>query len=434
MKIKSFLLLLSAASVMFFASCKKEDNSQKFSPLSVEENKASIEENGIAMLNEVKLMEQGPTIDAATNMLDYMMLGSVFGNNPNMSSPAKVSQFNEFLKPIRIAKSLKNFNAKRVANDLKVNLSSETITQIWDNAKGTYTWVPADSTWNFTEGDEIRIEFPSTFSGTTNNAVFRVYGFEVEAGPFTWWSDYTNGSEYTGDLPKQIKSELKINQDVILSYALNITYENADKKPNSFITSLELPPFKFTFDANNKNDVSGAVSFNWTKSSKTLLLLSLSAKGDWSYENLNAEIGTDYVTSGNAIFQLMNIKVVGNVDLATINTKMSALDESSELHDSLYVAAQCDIINKYSDLAVCYVDNNLIIAKLIAFPSVYYETVYNPNTQQDEEIAYYEMGQRFVFKDNSTIDIKTYFQEGFDTLVTDIEDYIAELNDKYFTR
>jgi len=445
MKTKSFLLLFASAGVMLFSACQKddttttdppidtEDSTLIFSTLTVEQNKANIEDDGMAMLDAVKEMESTPSIDATVNMMTYVSKGDMFGGNPNITTPAKAFLFNELLKPVMIASNLKKFSAKQVANQLRVTFDPQTLVELWEGINGTYSWNSTIQDWEWLDGDNIVIEFPSTEAGTTNNVVFRVYDFQYEEGPFNWTDTYT------GELPKQILSDLKVDGDALLIYTLNITYENADLKPNSVSTSLELPPFKFAIDVTNNDDASASVSFKWTNAATTYVALSLSATGDWSQTNLeNQDLQPgDVFTTGNASFQLMNVKIVGNVDVKNLNTEMNNID--MELTDSLRAAKECEIITKNAKLYVCYADNNQVIANVIVYvdkrTDTYSYWYWNPDTQMYEEEIYtdtwYEVNPRLEFADTSNVDMDTYFGTGFNDLQTELEDYMNTLQTDY---
>jgi len=439
MKTKNFFSLLGAVCVIFFVSCKKDDNSssQKFSPLTVEQNKANIEDNGTQMLSSIKEIEATTTVDAAQNMMDYMDRVDLFENNPNISSSssAKVSQFNKLIKPVVIAANLKKFNAKRVANELKVEFDPQTLLELWNGLKGTYTWNSTEQSWSWVTGNNIIIKFPSTKSGTSNNVEFSVYDFEYEEGPFSWTEDYS------GELPKQIKSDLKVDGVALLSYTLNITY-NAEKIPNSISTSLEIPPFKFAYEVTNSKDTHASITFEWTKSTTTLVKFSLTANGNWSETNTsNDELEPgDVITDGNATFQLMNIKITGNVNVKKLNTEINAIDPL--LSEELQTEKECELINKYASLAVCYVDNNQIIALIIAYPyektDTYWNYVYNSSTQSWESVkvtdTWWEVGMKFKFADESTTDLDTYFTNGFSNLLTAVESYLETLQSTYSSK
>ena len=294
---------------------------------------------------------------------------------------------------------------------------------MWNTYKGTYTFNSTKRTWNYAAGSEIKIVFPSTENGTANNVTFRVYDFQYEVGPFSWTPDYA------GELPKQIKSELKVDNNVVLSYALEISY--SDKMPNKVKATLEMPPFQFTSEVSNSGNSEAAASFSWKKNTITLLMMSMNATGNWAASNLSGDDLTpgDIIKYGNVTFQIMNLKIAGKVDVLAIDNAMNALPKT--LTEEQQIKEECAIINKNASLYLCYADNNQTIAKVIAYPVQETDTYYDWYEQREVTEIYWEVGMRFKFKDESTVDMETYFEKGFDDLLKQVKDYMTYLQTKY---
>lgn len=419
------LLLLSLALVAgtSLTSCDKDDdNTQEFSTLTVEENKKNIEDEGIKLLGVVKEVENLQVIDYANNLLSYVLISNPITSNPNFNNEGEIiKSFNTLLKPVVLTSELKNFNASRIAKEVTPTEEELTLLGIWNNVKGTYTWNNNTESWDFATGNEIALLFSATETSTSNNAKIRVYDFQYENGPFSWLE------EYTGELPKQIKYELTVDNKVVMSYSVNIEYNNTDKKPNSIKTVFGVAPFVFTGEVSNTNNQSAAASFSWKKDKTTLILVSMDTKGNWSETNLandNNEPG-DVFTSGNVLFQVMNVKVAGNANIKTINAKANELE--NEENDKIYAEKMCEAMNTNASLNLCYVNNNQIIAKIIAAPIQETESYWDWDLNQEVEETYWSVGMKFKFKDDSTIDMGTYFGAGFDKLISEVQLYIDHL-------
>ena len=425
MKLKNLLFACLILSGLFIASCSKdEDNTQKFTTSSVEQNKATIQDNGFAFLGEIKSLESSASVQNSINAIYTISRGSLLENNPAFQPTKKVSLVKEILKPLEISAKLQNFNAKQTLNDL-MNDVPNTIADEWNDLIGVYSWNYKTGEWDFSKtGSEILINYPAYYNDTLNYASFRVYGFKSVEGTYDW-------TEATV-MPTAIKAELKVFSNVYLTFAFSAAYNNTDGKPSSVSVNLNLKSYSFALSATNKSNSNGSGSFSFKNGSTTLMALSIGATGSWSEDNLadSEEIG-DVLSTANASFQIMNIKVAGKVDYAKLEADMIALEESPLSDDSLNIAAQCDIINKYANLSVCYVDNNTIIAKVIAFPQVYTYSQWNEGTQQYDIIKEYEIGVVFKFADDSTIDAYTYFNQGFQNLAWQAYSYYRYLNETY---
>jgi len=414
MKSKKLLLLSLALVGIIFASCKKDegDNTQKFSPLSIEENKANIENNGFELLNIIKEVETCPSVNASKNMLNYLSQGDMFGANPNIII-TKVSKSNAFFMPVIATSSMNRFNAKAVAKEM-MGFNPDTIEDLFNTFKGIYEWNSETGDWDYTNSNsELRIEFPSTSSGTTNNVVYRIY-------------DCTFGSWGVSELnmPTQIKVEMKVNNDVLITYLFKITVDSELGIPTSLVSTLTLSPYTFSLEASLKDLSVGSVTYKWTKNSTILMKIAINATSD-ILTNPEEEIGS-VVKDGNFLFQLMNIKLTGNANIKAIYDQMEQINYDN-LSDSLAVVKKCEIFNKNAKVLLCYVDNNTIIAKVVA----YSEPIYEWDEYYQEYVKTYDIGLRFVFADNSGVDFKTYFSEGFNSLAEEFIYYINDLKSKY---
>ncbi len=411
MKSKKLLLVIIALVGFIFTSCKKDevDNTPKFSTLTIEENKASIENNGFELLNNIREFETCPSIRAAKNMVNYLSKGDVFGANPILNTSYKATKSIDLLNPIFTVAGMDKFDAKSVAKNM-MEVNPDTIEALFNTLKGLYSWNSETGEWEYTSSTkELRIEFPSTNSGTTNNVVYRIY-------------DCTFGSWGISEinLPKQVKVELTVNNDVLISYIFKITVDKELGIPSSLLSELTLSPFTFSLEANIKELSSGSISYRWSKNGTTLMKIAVSAS--------TTSDGSD-VKKGNFTFQLMNIKLTGDANINEINNQMDQIDYDN-LSDSVVVAKKCEIFNTNSKLNLCYADNSRVIATVVSYSEPFYE--WNDNIGEYEKS--YDIGFRFVFADDSSVDFKTYFSEGFDSLAEEFVFYVKELYNKYNPR
>lgn len=417
MKFKSLFFAFLALAGLAFVSCNDTDDDQKFSTATVEENKVAIQDQGLAMLSEFKAMQSCPSVVHTSNAMSIIMNYYLLENNPNFGVEKQTKLVNDLLKPIAIVANIKNSEAADLA---KINplISILGLIEDWSKLTGTYTWNFENYEWDYTAGgNEVCIKFPSVgirYAKETksedypvNDAVIRIYGLKTVTGTYSWIDATT--------LPIALNCELKVYSNSYLNFAFSAAYNTSDSRPSSIKANLDMQNYRLAVEASN-NDTAGSVSINIKKSNETLMALNLNANGDWSEEALEEDysIGS-FLSGGNASIQLMNIKVAGNVDLASINKAMESYTDI--VTDSSTIAEQCDIINKYAKLSACFVNNNQIIAKVIAYPSSYTNQVWNEETQQYDIKVEFEIGFAFKFADDSVIDAETYFSEGFDVFI-----------------
>lgn len=413
MKFKSFFFAFVALAGFVLTSCSDDkDNDQKFTTATVEENKVAIQDQGLAMLGEFKAMQSCPSVVHTSNAMSVILGYYLLENNPNFGVEKQENLVNNLLHPIAVAANIKNSEVTDLA---KANPLSSILGLVkdWSKLKGTYTWNFESFEWDYTAGgNEVCIKYPSagirrnkemkSDDYPANDAVIRIYGLKT----FSATSDPD-----AAILPTALNCELKIYNTTYLNSVFSAAYNKTNSRPSSIKFSLEMQNYRLAVEASN-NDTRGSASLSIKKGGQTLMAMNMNVNGDWSEEALveDDDIGS-VLTSGNASIQLMNIKIAGNVDVTTINKEMEVYTDN--VTDSATIAEQCDIINKYAKLSVCFVDNNRIIAKVIAYPSS--DEEWNEETQQYDTV--FEIGYAFKFADDSIIDSKTYFSEGFDAFI-----------------
>ena len=134
------------------------------------------------------------------------------------------------------------------------------------------------------------------------------------------------------------------------------------------------------------------------------------------------------INTANARFQIMNIAVEGTINVKGVwdaNNEIYANEDDYDFDwgkaDSLMVIAFNDNI----DIKLMYADTKQTIATVEAY---LYSEDYNVGGETWTE-KYMDM--RFVFPDNSKVDAETYFNEGFEDFVDELNIFIDDLNAKY---
>jgi hypothetical protein len=440
-------------SAFIISSCKKKDNAEKFSTQSVEENKALVENSGIELSNVLKKMEIMSTNDVIINFVD---LSSSLGSKGFLfSSNSKISSV---LNAIALASGGKKdmnkvFDAMIYSRELK-GQDPESIQEFWDQNVGTYTWNSSLNDWDqVLGGDKVIFKFPSAEGSSTNDATFTVYNYSgvTISNPIE--------ADYSGDLPVSLNADLKVGSETMLSFVFGASY-NSDGVPNAIAAELTIEKFKFNVDiTNNTNVVS--VNYKFLDDENIVIDMGVTGKGlftDENYDNNTVHHTETYsyicdyvfnsntqqweyvycnwtdewdevdfeeiLNSANAHFQLFNIELRGEIDVKGLVDQIRIIDEEldnaeidSNTADTLYVSK----INKYLNLRMVNLTNNEIMAKAEAY--VVHESDYG------YENSYIDF--RLTFGDDSPIDMETYFDEGFDTFVNQLNDLIYNINSDY---
>ncbi len=460
-------LLYSAviATLVIFSSCDKNDSGDDntFSVLTDEQNKENIEESGQELLTEMQILENEPAIETNAALVSFLDRSDPFEEEGQMIILQKTIAFSSVYASSEIEKQ----GTDGLMKSMLINPTEEpeTIQEVYDDIVGVYSWNSTLIDWDYVKtGDKIVFEFPATENGTTNNASYTVS-----------YSGYTGTNpieDYDGDLPQNVIAELAVDNTTISKLTVDATYDS-NGYPNSISTDFSIGQFVISASISN-NNTSASTKFSFTHADKILLKLELSAKGNWTetnienntkyykelYNNGNWEYieitkeeydsnFEDYtyeevdvhkvVEQGNASFQLLNLKIVGDINTRDFGEKVIEIEDLYKDQEELEVNAIAEAMNEYINLSLRYADNNHIIAMVEAYPvskeDTYTNWVYNEVTQTYDTYevteTYYDIELRFVFADGSPVDFETYFGDDLEDLFTDLEEYLDELDTTY---
>jgi hypothetical protein len=454
------MIFVIAASLLIMAyiisSCNKEkDKAEKFSTQSVEENKAIVENSGIELSDVMKRMETMGTNDVIINFVD--LSSSLDSKGFLFSGKSKIfSTLNAIVATTKGKKGLNSvFDAMIYSRELKSE-DPESIQEFWDENVGTYSWNPSISDWDEElGGDKIIFKFPSSESSSTDDATITIYNYAGinNSNPID--------EEYTGDLPVSLNADLKVGSEILVSFVFGASY-NSDGVPDAIAADLTIENFKFEVDISNNTKV---VSVNYKFLENEDIVMSMGATGNGLFTDANYEASTihhsetysyvcDYVWnsitqqydeiycewtdewdetefeeilhSADAHFRLFNIELRGEIDIKGLVDQINIIDEEldndeidSETADARYVSK----INEYLNLRMVNLTNNEIMAKAEAY--IVHESDYG---YEDSYIDF-----RLTFGDDSPIDLETYFDEGFDTFINQLNDLLDDINSDYDT-
>ena len=417
---KRSMLFIVAAIVVAFSSCKKDDENLPFNELGPEENKAIVENSAINAAKTFDAMKDHNVIDAMVSL----------GSNLDASDPmsSKTDKKSKFTKTVKAVGGLGtgetgiNELFSALADPGELSDDPESVQEVWDEVVGTYTWNSGTESWDYeANAEEIVFLFPSTTDGTTNNATLTIYdyaGVEI-ASPID--------EEYDGDLPVSLHLKLEIDESEVLTYLFAVEY-NDDGIPSSITSELTMEPYMFTIDITN-NDEEISATYQFTDDGDIVLKLHGSLKGDFTEEN--NEWGDDVevdevIHSGNMKVQLYNISVGGIGDVAAIAEGIEEIYPEGYRRDQDFdeeVAAQleAELLNEHLQLFAIDEDDRKKIADVEA---------YVVDDSDDWGPDFY-VDFRLVFSDGSLVDMETYFEEGFEDFVDELNDIISDLNNKY---
>lgn len=436
MKKGNILLTYATAFTVLLSSCKDEveemevgktEMPTKFSSYTPEQNKTNLEDNGIEFLNDMSNLKSSNGVQSSAAFVSFLDMAPAAPANGRI---------------MHTARALKNYHeGKGSAHDIfttmrKTEEEPESIQAMFDMYVGVYDWNSELEDWDYSkEGNKIIFNFPSVAGGSSNNASFIIHSYTGVNTPNHFDDDYT------GDLPTQLIMELQVAGNKEMEYKFNASY-NSQGEPTSVITSLTVGTYVFSVVAENTTDNIG-VEYSLKKSSKILMSMGAGAKGTFTAEHIesidNSESGNvgDIAKEANAYFQLMNIKIAGNINMEKFADGQDEIDAGSDSENFDHDKATEDkaaLLNENFILVVFYADSKEKIAdtEVYTYTDYYttYEPVYDENgylvDYKEEEVPYTAMDIRMIFADDSKSDLETYFGEGFDDLAVEFNKFAYE--------
>lgn len=399
------ILLFSAITAMALSSCKKDSKPEKndldelfkleYSNLPVEENKQNVEKAGIDFIQKINSLPEEQFID----VLDYLAQ-----LEPKISSSSVSSVF-------AIGNAAKNKSVKGI---FTATTSAAQETEKLSDLYRTYTWNFVTEEFDETSSnDRLEIKFPSHGGKTSNDAVLT----------FTYKASTVKATieDETAELPASISAVLKVSSQELLKLSSSYEY-----KTNGTPTKVDINLVLGTFALKTKvsNTTSSLTSeLSVLKGTEVLLSLNTAANGSLNIDNADgADDISSVVKNANATFEIMNIKLAGQVDFKALSDENNGFDN---LSDSIRNVKQTASWNKHAQLAVINKDNNTIISKVEFIPVSDRDCYWwwNGSAEVQECYSYYSMNAKFVFKDGSSISEDNFDDSDFAQLIDELEKF-----------
>jgi hypothetical protein len=459
-----FYVIIGTA--LIFTACKKDKNSDPdpskspfevtYNDKSSDENKGTIEDNGIQLTQEMDQMKDLDAIKIAIN----------FGKQMDQSGlPVGSSAMKAGLTPENVLIAYKNgtLTSKSASDMLKSATSDpENLLDAWNQVVGTYDYNKITDEFDKTEGgNEIVINFPGYETDLTNTAQIKVNNFNY----MTVTESYTvDGEEMTDlvdqQLPTSLHSELSYTGTVLITWNLSASFQS-NGMPTSFSSVLTVAPYSLGVELTHTPYSEATSTFSFKSGSDILIETHTEVSGDWTETNINNNVIIHYdvytyqiydwqtdsyvevtdsnrwsevyveniVQNSNAYLQVLDIKVAGLVDLKAIAPEARSLDdkyENEQISEQDYAQQMVDLINSNAKLVVVSVKDNVLICKAELY-------VYH-----NEENSSYEPALKFIFGDGSSVDAETYFSSGqyeneFGDLIDQIETLVDDFDAEYGT-
>jgi hypothetical protein len=411
--------------LMFLFSCKKDDETNpfdaEFTEETPEQSKANVEQNAIDLVDQLDGLTSATAIEVLQNLYNLQ------------SGDLKSTKANPVLEPLSLIASLSDKNnVSNVFDRMKLTeeLFSEdplSFSALFDSIAGKYTYNFISGEFDETElADKIVIEFPGKENDVTNTAVITIDNFSVFeiTDPIEQWPEGLDN-----ELPASIRIDLKYNGTSIAGASLSASYKS-DGMPTKVAIEIYVDDFTFNTTATHSPYSSASWRNTLKFNSDILFETYIAAEGNWSEENIDNNTGEDethieeIINNANAHVIIMNLKVVGQVNVKELGDAIWSLEENiDQLTEEEYYQAIVDAINANAKLIVIYRDSNKKVAEAEAYLESYYDSY--------EGVTEYYPSMRFIYADGSKVDVETYVDTELDNFYSSMNDFIDKLNEEY---
>lgn len=417
MKINIFSAFLMLSVLALISSCSK-DSEEDFKEISQEDSKVKLQENGIAFTNEMEALKNVKSADALISFSDLMETDDFSTGRSGAAIPSFITNFIKFRN--------NELSFDQFSKSLRTVEDPETLSELWNDVKGTYTWNFDNQVWDENlGGDKFIVKFPSTESATTNDAIFTIHkyvGVEIKN------QSTKDDLEYSGDLPGEFLADLVVDGTKELEYSLNVSYDSEDI-PSSIKTSFYANPFKYTVNYSHSS-TKLSVSYSLTSNDKNILSSSIEINGKLDYESIsNAGDDLEGLDLGTAKYdvQVMEVKLeltVENIEKVINDINDLMADEGEQGFDYEVAADQMDeILNSNSTIFAYFTDTKQKIAD-----GQYKSVVVEDEYWGDKWI---EPSIELVFSDETKVAFEDYIESGFETLDAEFNELVDDLEAEY---
>jgi len=425
---KFSVLILSG---VILAACGDDDDAKtnnniepefptEFSDKTVEQNKAELQDNGIDLVNKITTLKSSSGIQTSIAFSEHINGATLPENIGGRTATPGINL-------LQILSSLGKGEAtpRKVIDGMRVKADDFTsIADEYNSVLGVYTYSKANDTWTYTAGgDKIVFKFPSTKTGTTNNAEYAIYGYKG-----TTISSGIGGDDYTGDYPTDLKADLTIDGNKKMEYSFSTSYDSKGT-PTNITTSIKIDSYTFLYQLTNTT-TEAKLDYSLTEGSTVLFALGARGKGSFNVDDVESD-ASETVATASAYFQIMNVKFSGETDATALRNAL----ESAETIQQKAAAynANYKLIVFYADSKKKIADSEFYVGKRSytdyncgVFGDINHDGVVDEWDYTCEEIEATEdiLQIRMVFADGSKSDLETYTDVGFSDLQKELEDFV----------
>lgn len=409
MKKKLFPVIVTVSALIALNSCTTNvldlDKKLSFATQTVEQQKNTIEQNGIDLVTKIDEMKTTKAMVALNS----------FATNSG-GSPV-------FVKPLADLRANICRNNMTALETFSGQMRSAA--NVGEGFWGSWTWNFSTKQFDYVAGtaNAAVIKFPGTANSTTNNGEIQITYAET-----TVPAPDTNPVQY---MPKSLSMSLKVDGTTAMTFDYSGSY-NSDATPTSVSQTLTIDKFSWSLTyTNDDKDLSVKYAFNYDKD--VLMKMEAAASGTLTataIQNENKKVDggiQNILASGAVYYQIMNIAFLGG-----IKDFKAFYDEANALPDGETKAiwqSRADVLNKYIKMYGYFVKEQKKFADIEFYPfeNSYQTYVYNPTTYQSvlTTVTNYDLQPRMVLSDGSKQTLDQFAQSGFEDLFTKLNNLVT---------
>jgi len=350
---------------------------------------------------------------------------NLFDIASNSGGSLKGAQISSVFRTLEAIKNLGNGNpnVRTLVSALKAG-GDNSISSMFKQIAGEYKYNFTTNRFDFTADPEasVTVLFPASKESKqskTNDGILEIFKPVFQTGSFDI------GGEVLTELPTSIKYEVRVSSSVVASYNFTASY-NSEGFPTSIVSALTLGTFEFKVTW-GYSTTELSVNYSIKHGDVIMVDMGAGAGGNFVKDSINnmGDYPENVLHNANAHFQLMGVKIAGQVNFKGLITTMRAMEnEASE-------QKVVDAINKYVNLAVVYATDNKAIATAEAYLKDKIREEYNYVTGKMDQTTVKVIDFRMVFADKTKSSLDVYFDQGFDDLTAEFNTFIDELNTTY---
>lgn len=406
--------------LLSITSCNKKDKNNgndlipsAWSPGTVDDNKAIIENNGIQAVQQMQDLNKDQTAVVIKNLVS--VTDSSNGLLANKAVSGSLTPFE------MLSNSKTSINSKYFNQELKAAyIDNGEFTTAWSKIVAKYTYNFQTKQFDSTgSSDAIIIEFPGKPGDVTNTATITINNFTTHNGGI----HVVNGDSLDlTDLPATLQAKLDYNGTTISSFNYQATGPDG-KLFTQISTTFTVGTFTMSMTANQTPSTDASYTYSFKNGDNILFESHAAVSGNWDQSNIDANTSDtnfyfeNILQNANAYIQIMNIKVAGIVDIKSLGTEVRKIENDTS---EASIKKEADLINKYAQLAVIDASKNTKLAGAEAYAYT-------------DDYGQWTVGMRFVFADGSKVDPDTYFKSGFQDLIDQMNQLITDINTDYGT-